>query len=149
VVIGIGIFNASAPFLSDLNMIFQLLVVAVLFLALLAMARRRYVVHGVMMGSAVALHTISIFMIMVPTLRSLDGVLTDLSTRLSFVVVVHSIVGSVVEILGVLLVVLWVGNRVSMAGCFRRKRVMEATIFLWILEILLGFYVYITLYPFV
>jgi len=148
-VIGIGIFNAGAPFLSDFSLIFQFFVAAILVLALLAMARRRYMLHGVMMSSAVVLHTFIIFEVMVPTFRSLSGVFSDLSTRLAFLVVVHSIVGSVVEILGVLLIVLWLAKRANMDSCFRRKHVMEVTIVLWMLEILLGFYLYITLYPFV
>jgi uncharacterized membrane protein YozB (DUF420 family) len=56
-------------------------------------------------------------------------------------------VGSVVEILGVLLVVAWVFNRTRIDNCFKRKHLMEATIILWILELILGLYVYINLYP--
>jgi hypothetical protein len=58
-------------------------------------------------------------------------------------------VGSVVEILGVLLVAQWVYNRASVDNCFKRKHLMEATIILWILELILGLFLYVTLYPFV
>jgi uncharacterized membrane protein YozB (DUF420 family) len=58
-------------------------------------------------------------------------------------------VGSVVEILGVLLVVAWLFNRTRIDNCFKRKYLMGATIILWILELVLGVYVYMTLYPFV
>jgi uncharacterized membrane protein YozB (DUF420 family) len=145
----IGIFNAGAPFLSDLNLIFQVVIAAILVLALFAIVRRKYKAHGTMMGCTIALHTVSIFIIMIPSLLSLHGLLNDLSTRLSLLVAAHAIVGGIVEILGVLLVATWISHRTNVDDCFTRKHIMEATIVLWILEIILGFYVYTTLYPFV
>lgn len=145
----VGIFNPGAPFLSDLNLIFQVVIAAFLVLALLAIVRRKYMIHGIIMGCCIALNTISIFAIMVPSLLRLDGLISGLSTRLSLLVVTHAVVGSIVETLGVLLVVAWVFNRTRIDNCFRRKHIMEATIILWILELVLGVYVYMTLYPFV
>lgn len=144
-----GIFNAGAPFLSDLNLIFQVVIAAFLVLALFAIARRKYRIHGVIMGCGIVLNTISIFLVMVPSLLRLDGLISGLSTRLSSLVVTHAVVGSVVEILGVLLVVAWVFNGTGVDSCFRRKYLMETAIILWILELVLGVYVYMTLYPFV
>ena len=144
-----GIFNAGAPFLSDLNLIFQAVIAALLVLALLANAGRKYRVHGVIMGCCIALNTISIFAIMVPSLLRLNGLINGLSTRLSLLVVTHAVVGSVVEILGALLVVAWVFNGTRVDNCFRRKDLMVAVMILWILELVLGVYVYMTLYPFV
>jgi uncharacterized membrane protein YozB (DUF420 family) len=63
--------------------------------------------------------------------------------------VTHAALGSVVETLGVLLMVAWVFNGSRIDNCFQRKYLMLATIILWILEIILGVYVYMTLYPFV
>jgi uncharacterized membrane protein YozB (DUF420 family) len=85
---------------------------------------------------------------MIPSLLGLDGLISGLSTRLSLLVVTHAVVGSVVETLGVLLVVAWIYDRTGVDNCFRRKHLMEAAIVLWILEIVLGVYVYMTLYPF-
>jgi uncharacterized membrane protein YozB (DUF420 family) len=145
----LGIFNAGAPFLSDLNLLFQVAIAAFLVLASFAMVRRKYVIHGVIMACCIVLNTISIFAIMVPSLLRLKGLISGLSTRLSLLVMTHAILGSVVEILGVLLVVAWVFNGTRIDNCFQRKYVMLATIILWILEIILGVYVYMTLYPFV
>jgi uncharacterized membrane protein YozB (DUF420 family) len=145
----VGIFNAGAPFLSDLNLIFQVVIAAFLVSALLTIARKKYRIHGAIMGCCIVLNTISIFAIMVPSLTSLDGAIGGLSTRLSLLVVTHAFVGGAVEILGVLLVAAWVFNGTRVDNCFRRKYLMTATIILWILELVLGVYVYITLYPFV
>jgi uncharacterized membrane protein YozB (DUF420 family) len=145
----LGIFNAGAPFLSDLNLLFQVAIAAFLVLALFAIFRKKYVIHGVVMGCCIVLNTISIFAIMVPSLLSLDGLISGLSTRLSLLVATHAVLGSAVEILGVLLVVEWVFNRTRIDNCFQRKYLMLATILLWTLEIILGVYVYMTLYPFI
>ena len=144
-----GIFNPGAPFVSDLNLIFQVVIAAFLVSALFAIAREKYRIHGTIMGCCVALNTISIFLVMVPSLLGLDGLISGLSTRLSLLVVSHAALGSVVETLGVLLVVAWVSNGTRVDNCFRRKHLMEAAIVLWMLEIVLGVYVYMTLYPFV
>ena len=143
----VGIFNAGAPFLSDLNLIFQVVIAIFLVLAMFAIVRRKYAIHGAIMGCCIVLNTISIFAIMVPSFSKLRGLISGLSTRLSLLVVTHAIVGSVVEILGVLLVAAWVFNRTRIDNCFKRKHLMEATIILWILELILGLYVYINLYP--
>jgi uncharacterized membrane protein YozB (DUF420 family) len=143
----VGIFNAGAPFVSDLNLILQVVIAAFLVLALLAIVRKRYAIHGTIMGCCLVLNTISIFAVMIPSLLGLDGLISGLSTRLSLLVVMHGAVGSVVEVLGFSLVVAWVFSGTRIANCFRRKRLMEATIVLWILELFLGVYVYMTLYP--
>ena len=143
-----GIFNPGAPFLSDLNLIFQVLIAAFLVLALFAIVRGKYRTHGMIVGCCVALNTISIFLVMVPSLLGLDGLISGLSTRLSLLVVTHAALGSVVETLGVFLVVAWVFNGTGVDSCFKRKHFMEAAIILWILEIVLGVYLYMTLYPF-
>jgi uncharacterized membrane protein YozB (DUF420 family) len=144
-----GIFNASAPFLSDLNLLFQVVIAAVLMLALFAIVKKKYVIHGVMMGCGVALHTTSIFIAMLPSLQNLGFLTSGFSTRLSSIVIVHAAIGSAVEVLGVLLVVLWIFNRTKPDNCFRMKRIMWATMILWMLEFFLGIYIYTLLYPFV
>ena len=144
-----GIFNAGAPFLSDLNLIFQFLIAAVLVLALFAIVKRKYVIHGVLMGCGVVLHTISIFVVMVPSFLILRHLISGLTTRLSLLIVIHATAGSIVEILGVLLVAAWVFDRDKVNNCFQRKYIMLVTITLWIVEFLLGIYLYMMLYPFV
>ena len=145
----LGIFNPGAPFLSDLNLVFQVAIAAFLVSALFAIARGKYRIHGAIMGCCIALNTASIFLVMVPSLLGLDGLISGLSTRLSLLVVTHAVVGSVVETLGFFLVAAWIYNGTRVDNCFRRKHLMEAAIVLWILEIVLGVYVYMALYPFV
>jgi uncharacterized membrane protein YozB (DUF420 family) len=132
-----------------LNLILQAIIVVLLASAVYARLRHNRVIHATMMSSGIALHTVSIFAIMVPSLLSLQGLLSGLSTRLSMLVAAHAAVGSIVEILGVLLVAAWISNRTKVDNCFRRKHIMEATTVFWIFEVFLGVYLYMTLYPFV
>ena len=142
-----GIFNAGAPFLSDLNLIFQVVIVVVLVLALFAIVKRKYAIHGAMMGSGIVLHTISIFTAMLPSFLSFGFPFSGFPIRLSTLLVIHAAAGSTVEVLGVWLVAAWIFNRTKVDSCFRRKNIMLATIILWILEFVLGVFVYMTLYP--
>jgi uncharacterized membrane protein YozB (DUF420 family) len=133
-----------------LNLILQVVILAILGLAIVARLKHSFVKHALMMGSAIVLHTFAIFAIMIPSLLSMEsspaGLLKDLLTRLALITVTHAIVGSLVEIIGVLLVALWLFNRSKVDKCFKRKNIMRVTIALWLTELVLGFFVYMILY---
>jgi len=143
-----GIFNPNATVQADANLVFQ--IVIFLFLAvgfLVAKAKRSFQKHGLIMGIAVGLHTVSILIVMVPSLAASRGLFADLYASLSLVVLSHAILGSLVEILGIYLVGAWAINRKNVKACFKRKTPMRATVFLWLLELIGGAYTYILLYP--
>ena len=108
-----------------------------------AKLRHSHVKHAVMMGSAIVLHTIAIFTIMIPSLLSMGG----LFPRFAWIIVTHSTIGSLVEIMGVWLVASWFSNRANVEKCFKRKNVMRVTIVLWLAELILGIFFYMMLYP--
>jgi uncharacterized membrane protein YozB (DUF420 family) len=140
------IFNPGAPPLSDLSLILQVIIVAFLALAVYFRLRHSYPKHAVMMGAAIGLHTAAILVIMVPSLLSMDGSLADLSTRLSLITLMHAMVGSVVEIMGIWLVAAWLTDTARVEKCVRRRNVMRVTIALWLVELVLGIYIYMMLY---
>jgi uncharacterized membrane protein YozB (DUF420 family) len=133
-----------------LNLILQVVILAILGLAIVARLKHSFVKHALTMGSAIVLHTFAIFAIMIPSLLSMEsspaGLLKDLLTRLALITVTHAIVGSIVEIIGVLLVALWLFNRSKVDKCFKRKNIMRVTMALWLTELVLGFFVYMILY---
>jgi hypothetical protein len=141
-----GLFNPYAPFLSDGNMLFQITILCVLVFSLLFKFRQSYSKHGATMGIAVALHTISIFAIMVPSLAAITGIFENVLSPLAIVILLHAVVGSLVELLGVYLTTAWALGHFGVEVCFRRKRVMDLTLILWLVELALGAYVYILLY---
>lgn len=118
-------------------------------MALVAIHKKKYMIHGIIMTFCIVLHTAAIFGIMVPSLLGLDGTINNVSTPLSLLVTTHAALGSIVEVFGVGLILVWINDRIKTGNCFKRKHLMEATIGLWILELVIGAYVYMTLYPLV
>jgi uncharacterized membrane protein YozB (DUF420 family) len=100
------------------------------------------------MGLAVVLHTISIFAVMVPSLLASRGLFGDLSNQLALVVLSHAVLGSFVEVLGLYLLSVLALNRGATKACFRNKMIMRVTFVLWVVELVVGVYVYFLLYTF-
>jgi len=98
------------------------------------------------MAIALVLNTISIAVVMIPSLQGFRGVLSMPFTTPAFVVVVHAAAGALVEILGVWLVGTWAFQHRDIKACAKKRSIMRATVFLWLVELLLGIYVYIMLY---
>ncbi len=98
------------------------------------------------MGIALVLNTVSIGVVMMPSLLSFRGLFSMPFTRPAWLVIVHAITGSLVEILGVWLVGTWTFRRHEIKACAKKRNIMRATILLWLVELFLGIYVYIMLY---
>jgi uncharacterized membrane protein YozB (DUF420 family) len=129
-----------------LNLILQAIILVVLGLAIYARLKHGYVKHAMLMGSGIVLHTVAIVTIMVPSLLSMDVLLRNLLTGFALLTIVHATVGSLVEITGIWLVAAWLSNTTTVEKCFKRKNVMRVTIALWLMELILGIYVYMMLY---
>jgi uncharacterized membrane protein YozB (DUF420 family) len=100
------------------------------------------------MGMAVVLHTISIFALMVPSLLASGGLFGDLSNQLALVVLSHAVLGSFVEVLGLYLLSVLVLKRGVTKACFKNKMTMRITLVMWVVELIVGVYVYFLLYTF-
>jgi uncharacterized membrane protein YozB (DUF420 family) len=142
-----GLFNPNATVQADANLLFQIAVFLVLAAGLLmAKAKRSFKNHGSIMGTALGLHTISILIVMVPSMLASRGLFEDLFAGLALVVLSHAILGSLVEILGIYVVGMWAVNRAYVRACSKRKRTMQAMLLLWLIELLMGVYAYVLLY---
>jgi len=142
-----GLFNPNAPLTADLNLLFQIAIFVFLAAGVsIAKFRRRFIQHGTIMAIALVLNTISIAVVMIPSLQGFRGVLSMPFTRPAFIVVVHAAAGALVEILGVWLVGTWAFRHRNIKACTKKRSIMRVTVFLWLVELLLGIYVYIMLY---
>jgi uncharacterized membrane protein YozB (DUF420 family) len=141
-----GLFNTYATLVADVNLLLQLTILLVLILGWRFERGGDYLKHGIMMGTALAFHTLLIFLVMVPSLRVSTGLFANLLNRLTLVVLSHSTLGSLVEVLGIYLFSVWLSDRGVSKACFRNKGIMKATVILWAIEIVLGIYLYILLY---
>jgi uncharacterized membrane protein YozB (DUF420 family) len=144
---GGGLFNLTAPLYADLALVLQI-VVYLVFLAgfVLVKTRRNYARHGAIMSVAIVLHTISILMVMVPSLLSSGGLFENLLGNLQLAILAHATLGTLVEILGLYVVLAWALHYKDVKPCFRRKTTMRVLAVLWTIAIVLGVYVYILLY---
>jgi uncharacterized membrane protein YozB (DUF420 family) len=140
-----GLFNPNAPFFADVSLILQIVVLVFISLAMRVKIKRNYKAHGWLMTVAVVLHTITILAVMLPSLRSMGGIFENVYDRFAMVTIIHSIAGSIAEILGVFLVGAWAFSR-NINDCFKKKQVMRVTVVLWLLGLVLGIYVYVMLY---
>jgi len=140
-----GLFNPNAVFLSDVNLVLQFAILVILILSFYFKRERMYPKHGATMTIAVTLHTIAIFGIMLPSLFALTSTLGTSIVR-SLVILPHAILGSLVEILGLYLVLTWAQHHREVKVCSENKRFMKPTFILWLLELAIGICVYILLY---
>ena len=51
---------------------------------------------------------------------------------------IHAVFGLIAMILGAMIVVLWALNPNKIADCFKRKRIMDLTIVLWLTSLIFG-----------
>jgi uncharacterized membrane protein YozB (DUF420 family) len=140
-----GLFNPAAPFLSDINLLFQIAIFIFLAVGLSARLRHRYATHGTVMSIALILDTVSILIVMVPSFLSNPSLFENLSNPLPLTII-HITLGSLAEVFGIFLVTAWALSIHNIEGCVKRKRIMLVTIFLWLVNLILGVYVYALLY---
>lgn len=129
-----------------MNLLLQAVIFVVIALGMYARLKHSYVKHAAMMVGGIVLHTISIFAIMLPSLLSFHSPLENPLTNFALVTLVHAAVGSLVELLGLLLVTVWLLHAGNIKRCFGRKGTMRITTVLWLIELALGVYVYVMLY---
>lgn len=142
-----GLFNANAPLTSDLNLLLQIFIFIFLVGGVsIAKLRRGFTRHGTVMGIAVVLNTISIAVVMIPSIFGYRGLFSEPFSDAALIMAAHTIIGTLVEILGVWFVAMWAFRRHEIKACAKRKNAMRGTILLWLLELFLGVFVYTMLY---
>lgn len=142
-----GLFNPNATLSADFTLLLQIIICLALFAGFgMAKAKRDLIKHGVIMGVAVTLHTVSIFIVMVPSLLRSSGLFEDWSSNLPLAVASHVTLGILVEIFGAHIVLSWALHHGDVKPCFKRKSAMRVVLACWLIDLILGFYVYILLY---
>jgi uncharacterized membrane protein YozB (DUF420 family) len=133
--------------LATLSLIVQFVVLALLFGGLWLKKTKKFRQHGIVMLTAVVLHTITILVVMMPTFISgfsSPGSI-DLANALVVTTLVHAFVGIAALLLGVWLVASW-RLRADMQTCFAKKGIMRVTITIWLIALFLGIFMYWNFY---
>ncbi len=99
--------------------------------------------HGYSTALAVVLHTVLVFVIMVPSFASGLEEIGELSFLDALNVWSHAVLGTLAEVLGVFLVVEWLRKGPSMMACARWRRWMLPTFVIWVVSVVGGALVHI------
>jgi hypothetical protein len=139
----------SVP-LDPIGNISLVLQVVILFLLVLGLpfakgfaGKKNLMIHGYLTILALALHTIIIFIVMIPSFSSGLGELADLSYLDAFNVWSHVILGTVAEILGFIVVVFWISKSPSKMACGRMKALMLPLFIIWTISLVNGVLIHI------
>lgn len=129
---------------STISLVIQVVVLALLISAYMLKKQNRFRQHGLVMFSAVVLHIVSILAVMIPSFTAFFAApsLIDYADAFVLITLIHVITGTTAAILGVWLVGVWHLQK-NLQPCFRRKRVMDITIILWMLSIFIGIFLYL------
>lgn len=137
------------PFLfnTTLNLGLQLATIAIIFLSLYFKMKKQYKKHGTLMGIATILHVLTFLLIMGPIFFENYSFF---STETSLIYVqtnwLHAVPGAITLILAIFLVLRWAINSSKIEGCFKRKRIMDLTITLWMFSLIFGIATYVFIY---
>lgn len=135
-------FLGKAPLISDIGLILEIAVIIILLFGRYRFARRKkFATHGFMMAFAVGLHTVSILLIMIPSLlASLSVFLGNLQMPAVILTWIHVPTGALALILGAYLILKW--RFKSASTCYRRAKLMRPVWWLWILSLILGLFIF-------
>jgi uncharacterized membrane protein YozB (DUF420 family) len=134
-------------FNTALNLAIQIITLAIIFLSLYYKRKNNYKIHATTMAVAVVLHLLTFVLVMGPIFFEF---LSFFSTETSLTYVqttwIHAIPGAIALILAIFLVLRWALNSSNIDGCFKRKKIMDLTIVLWIISLLFGIITYALIY---
>jgi uncharacterized membrane protein YozB (DUF420 family) len=132
---------------ATISLILQIVVLVLLFAGVGLKVRKKFRQHGIVMLTAVVLHTITILVVMIPSFIlgfSSPGSI-DFANTLVVATLVHGFVGIAALLLGVWLVASW-RLKADMKTCFAKKGIMRLTITIWLIALFLGIFIYWNFY---
>jgi hypothetical protein len=131
----------------DVSLILQ---VVILFLLILGLplakgfgGKKNLIRHGYLTVLALALHSILIFVVMIPAFTSGFGDLGQLSFLDAFTVWSHAFLGTAAEILGFIVVGFWVSKPLSNLACVKTRKLMLPLFIIWTISLINGALIHI------
>jgi uncharacterized membrane protein YozB (DUF420 family) len=129
---------------ATISLVTQIVVLVLLFASIWLKGKKKYRQHGIMMFTAVVLHTVVILAWMIPSFSSLISSPSTLNPvdALMVTALVHAVTGIMTVILGFWLVASW-RLQVDVKACFAKKKAMRVTLTLWLITLVLGIILYL------
>lgn len=126
----------------NISLILQIVILFMLVLGLPFFRGERnqknLMAHGYVTVAALILHTIVIFIVMIPSFTSGFNELGDLSLFDVLTVWPHIILGTAAEILGIIIIGGWLKNGPKKMTCWKRHRWMWPVFVVWVISIING-----------
>jgi hypothetical protein len=140
---------SMAP-LDQIGNISLVLQIVILFLLILGLpfvkglgVKKNFLTHGYLTVLALILHSVIIFIAMLPVFSNGIGELGGLSFLAALTVWSHAILGTTAEIFGVIVIGFWVSKPLSNMTCLRMKRLMLPLFIIWTISIVNGAIIHI------
>lgn len=127
---------------ATISLILQITALVLLFAGVGLKVRKKFRQHGIVMLTAVVLHTIIILAWMVPSFSASVPGSINLADIIVVTILVHAFMGIVADLLGIWLVASW-RLRADMKTCFAKKNLMRVTMTLWLITLFLGIVLYL------
>ena len=142
--------SMSTVLLDPVGNVSLVLQIVILFLLVMGLplargfgVKKNLMIHGYLTVIALILHTLLIFIVMIPTFGNGIGELGGLSFAYSLTVWSHVILGTAAEILAIIVVAFWVSKPLTNMACVRVKKLMLPLFVIWTLAIVNGALVHI------
>jgi hypothetical protein len=127
------------------SLVVQIVVLFLLAYGYFLKTKFKYRQHGFVMTTALIVHLLMIFYIMIPSFLLAivpEYIVTSLLELISLVGLIHGVLGSVAIALGTWLVVAWRFNK-DFKECFARKKLMIPTLSVWVSALAFGIALYV------
>ena len=131
----------------NISLVLQIVILFLLILGLPFVkgvgVKKNLLKHGYLTILALILHSILIFIVMLPVFTNGIGELGGLSFLAALTVWSHAILGTVAEILGIVIIGFWVSKPLSSMNCLRTKKIMLPLFIIWTISIVNGTIIHI------
>ena len=126
------------------NITVQVTILVLLAVSLILKKKRKYVLHGNVMLLAVIMNAVALLAHMGPSLIWLP----DEPTFVTILGIIHAIIGTTGEVLGIWITVPWGFGNSEPMSCAKKRKHMRKTMIIWLVAFGIGmiFYVFHTLY---
>jgi uncharacterized membrane protein YozB (DUF420 family) len=142
-----GIFSSNTVFITDVNLVIQIVTFLLIVLGFRFKIRKKFQIHGYIMGVAVLLHLVFFIIAMWP---SFSGGFEFFTTSIFLTGVlamwIHAVAGTISLIIGLFIVLGWLLHVSDIARCFKRKRLMDVTLIFWLISLIFGIVTYLGFY---
>ncbi len=139
--------NVPLDPVGNISLILQITILFLLVLGLPLVrsgnSKKNLLRHGYLTVLALALHTVLILIVMIPTFDNGVGELGSLSFFNFLTVWSHAVLGSTAEVVAAIIVGFWLAKSPSKMVCVKMRKVMWPLMIIWIISVVNGALIHI------